>query len=367
MRNCIKERRKARFRLAVLFSAAVLLCLILAGESAAFADDNLFGYTSSEVSAREISPDVKLIPGGMPFGIKLYTKGVPVVGLTEVNTGTKSERIAGDAGIRVGDVITGIDGTEVNTVSEVSKAVEASAGKPLVFTVERDGEKLDFTVAPKRSVDDGVYKAGLWIRDSTSGVGTVTYIDPADNSFAGLGHGINDVDTSLLLPMSRANVLEVRILGARKGKSGEPGELNGSFEPKLTGTLSANTPYGVFGRFDVMPDGAGKALPIALRDDVKTGECQIISTVGDTKEIYSARIVKKNRNDSMQKNFIIEVTDERLLDATGGIVRGMSGSPVIQDGRLVGAVTHVMINEPRRGYGIYIENMLKNSPDGENA
>lgn len=367
MRNCKKERRKPRFRLAVMFAAAVLLCIALAGESAAFADGCLFGYTSSEVYAREISPDVRLIPGGMPFGIKLYTKGVPVVGLTEVNTGKKSERVAGDAGIRAGDVITGIDGAEVNTVSEVSKIVEASAGKPLVFTVERDGEKHEFTVTPKLSVEDGVYKAGLWIRDSTSGVGTVTYIDPTDNSFAGLGHGINDVDTSLLLPMSRANVLEVRILGARKGRSGEPGELNGSFEPKLTGTLSANTPYGVFGRFDVIPDGAEKAIPIALRDDVKTGDCKIISTVGDTKETYSARIVRKNRSDSMQKNFIIEVTDERLLEKTGGIVRGMSGSPVIQDGRLVGAVTHVMINDPRRGYGIYIENMLKNSPSDTTA
>lgn len=363
----MNDKVYAHRRPAVLLHALILLCLLFFCCRSADAPDFRSDGAASEAAAREIDGDIKLIPGGMPFGIKLYTKGVPVVGLTDVKVGNKSERIASDAGIEVGDVISGINGNEVNTVSEVSSAIENSGGSPLVFTVERGGKTLEITVTPKFSAEDGVYKAGLWIRDSTSGVGTVTYIDPADDSFAGLGHGINDVDTSLLLPLSRANVLDVRISGARKGKTGEPGELNGSFEPRLIGTLSANTPYGVFGKFEILPDNTREALPIALGDDVKTGECEIISTVGDSTEVYSARIVRKNRRDSTQKNFIIEVTDERLIDRTGGIVRGMSGSPVIQNGRLVGAVTHVMINEPRRGYGIYIENMLKNAPDRENS
>ena len=301
-----------------------------------------------------------LIPGGTPFGVKLYTKGVIVVGLSDVETEDGTKRVAENAGIKTGDVIKEIDGKKVGSVSEVSALIEGSGGKALELTLDREGEEVNVILTPERSVS-GTYRAGLWIRDSTSGIGTVTYIDPDTLDFAGLGHGICDVDTALLMPLSHATVLKVRINGAVIGKAGDPGELKGTFEPVKIGSLSSNTPYGVFGRLDSLPEGHFSPMPVASEKEIETGKAEVICTVSGETLSYSARIVRKERSGSPEKNFVIEVTDKRLIDRTGGIVQGMSGSPVIQNGKIVGAVTHVMINDPKRGYGIYIENMLKNA------
>lgn len=324
----------------------------------------LFGVIPMKTVDADVFSEVKLIPGGFPFGVKLYTKGVIVVGISDVETEKGSVSPAREAGLREKDVIISIDGEKVNTAKEVSEKIAQSNGKKLSITLNRKGVEEKIELTPAHSSGDNLYKAGIWIRDSTAGIGTVTFIDPRTNEFAGLGHGICDVDTGELMPLLRGNVVDVKLNGVNKGKVGDPGELKGIFCHGKIGELKGNTPYGVFGTLSSVPEQYKREpLPIALKKDIKTGSATIYCTVGEKPEEYSAEIVKINPANTDTKNFVIKITDERLLEATGGIVQGMSGSPVIQNGRIVGAVTHVLVNDPTSGYGIFIENMLKNIPE----
>ncbi len=303
-----------------------------------------------------------LYPGGMAFGVKLYTKGVIVVGLSDVvsDDGSTSNP-ASDAGIRIKDIITEINGKEVNSAAQVSAAIEECNGSAVTIKLMRGENECNFTLRPVYSSSDGKYKAGIWIRDSTAGIGTVTYIDPSSGAFAGLGHGICDIDTEELMPLLKGSVVNVTVSGITKGIKGTPGELKGFFGTANIGTLSANTGTGVYGKIDSIPQSlASNAIPIALKSEVKEGEAFIYCTLDDNKvNQYSVNIERICDMNSQTKNFIVEVTDPALLQATGGIVQGMSGSPIIQDGRIIGAVTHVLVNDPTRGYGIFIENMLE--------
>ncbi len=294
--------------------------------------------------------------GGMPFGVKLHTQGVLVVGVSEVEGATGRANPAYAAGIRPKDVITHINDTEVNTVAAVTHHIEEGGGKPLRFTVTRKGKTEQFTVTPIAG-KDGHLRCGLWIRDNTAGIGTVTFILPKTGAFAGLGHGICDADTGALMPLLRGYVADVTLSGIVRGSSGHPGELKGHFHPGKTGALLANTPQGVFGVFSEAPKDGMTEIPVASAKEVTEGEAQIFCTLSDTVKAYTVRITKLNRTTDL-KNFVIEVTDPALLEATGGIVQGMSGSPIVQNGKLIGAVTHVFINDPTQGYGILIENML---------
>jgi stage IV sporulation protein B len=200
----------------------------------------------------------------------------------------------------------------------------------------------------------------MWLKDTAAGIGTVTYIVPEDNSFAGLGHGICEADSKELLPFNSGEVFVSHITGVKRGKNGEPGELRGYFEKEPAGTLTANTQSGVYGKLDKCEKG--KTVQIALKDKVKTGNVKILCTVDDSGVCeYDAKIIKILSYSTKEKNFIVKITDEELIRKTGGIVQGMSGSPILQDGKLIGAVTHVLVNDASRGYGIFIENMLENN------
>lgn len=312
----------------------------------------------------DVFKDITLYPGGMPFGVKLYTDGVIVAGITGVDTEKGKVFPASDGGLMIGDIINDIDGKPTNTAEEVSAIVEQSGGKKLQFNVTRNSKRLTVEVSPVISKADKTYKAGIWIRDSTAGIGTVTFVVPGSKAFGGLGHGICDVDTGELMPLRKGTVVDVSIRGITKGAIGNPGELQGIFHPGKIGALIGNNACGVYGVMSKEMDVShSEPLKIGLKDEVKTGAAEIFCTIGEKLERYSAEIVKIGNKNSEQKNFVIKITDKRLLDTTGGIVQGMSGSPIIQNGKLVGAVTHVLVNDPTKGYGIFIENMLKNMPE----
>jgi len=324
------------------------------------ANARLFGVLPLKTVHISSVERVRLYPGGMPFGVRFYTDGVMVVGVASVSGESGEVTPAQDAGIRIKDVIRTIDGVKVNTVEEVTRLLESCDGRTLSVGVRRGSTDLNVELSPVYSVPDSAWKAGLWIRDSTAGIGTVTYIDPETLSFAGLGHGICDVDTGELMPLLHAEVCDVTLSGIGRGRSGSPGELKGYFGQADTGTLVSNTASGVFGVFGCLPDTIkSEPLEIALGREVKEGRATMLCTVeGSEVREYSVEIEKLRDADSSAKNFIVRVTDPELLALTGGIVQGMSGSPLVQNGKLIGAVTHVLINDPCRGYGIFVENML---------
>ena len=301
-----------------------------------------------------------LCPGGMPFGAKMFTEGLLVSSLTEVDGANGFCRPAYEAGIRERDIILKINEKPVSSAEELAREVADGGGQPIIFTVQRAGSELTFTVTPELSQSEKQYKTGMWIRDNTAGIGTVTFIDPSSGEFAGLGHGICDSETGALLPLSRGIVMDVTINGVQKGASGTPGELKGSFTSGKRGMLLGNSDAGVYGIFTALPPEAdpSSAIPIALKEEIQDGKATLLCTLGESGiQAYEVNI-RKIRNALDNKNLEVTVTDPLLLEKTGGIVQGMSGSPLIQDGRLIGAVTHVLINDPTRGYGIFIENML---------
>ncbi len=319
----------------------------------------LFGLIPLKNVTATVYDQQLVYPGGMPFGVKLHTQGVIVVGVSN-----ESSSPAYNAGIRVKDIITAINGKPVNTIEEVTAAVEASGGKPLDFTVTRGDSVYTFRVTPIFDKTENKYKAGVWIRDSTAGIGTITYIIPKTLQFGGLGHGICDVDTGDLMPLLTGSVSDVTINGITRGRIGLPGELKGYFGVERMGSLLANTNAGVYGVLSSIPEGAmSEPVPIALRSEVKEGDVVIYSTLdGNQIGQYAAKISNISRSEGESKSFVVTITDPKLLELTGGIVQGMSGSPIIQDGKLIGAVTHVMINDPTKGYGIFIESMIANMP-----
>ncbi|QAT51342.1 SpoIVB peptidase [Caproiciproducens sp. NJN-50] len=309
-----------------------------------------------------------VVPCGTPFGIKMFTDGVVIVGLADIQTSSGSVNPAAQAGLKIGDVITEVDGKEVSSNSEVAKDVENCDGKNMRFCVRRDGTLSTVTLQPVRAEADGLYKAGLWVRDSTAGIGTLTYYDPSTKSFAGLGHGICDSDTGELMPLLSGDIVPVTINGVSKGLKGKPGELRGYFtDSDAMGRLVANVTTGVYGYLNSAPEGG--ALKVAMKQDVKAGAVQILTTIdGGTPQYYDAEIERIDYRDQVQsKNLILHITDGKLITQTGGIVQGMSGSPILQGGKLVGAVTHVFVNDPTRGYGVFAENMLAESKSVDSA
>lgn len=328
------------------------------------AEAKLGPFTVKNVGARAYG-DIRLVPCGTVFGIKFFTKGVMIVGTSEIETSDGKVSPAQKAGLAAADVIESVNGIEVNTVEEIAQITEASGGEVLTIVFERDGKRHETSLLPVLSLGDKKYKSGLWIRDSTAGIGTVTYFDPSSGVFAGLGHGICDVDTGKLMPLLRATVVDIELTDIIKGEKGHPGELKGSFGTLRRGSLIGNTELGVYGLLDGAPEGLidTEPLPIALSDEIKVGKAEILSTVGgDGVSRYTIEITKLYKSDTTNKSFVFKITDESLSSLTGGIVQGMSGSPIIQNGKLIGAVTHVMINDPQKGYGVYIENMLANAP-----
>lgn len=310
--------------------------------------------------------DVYVVPGGSTFGVKLFTKGVIIVGISDVKTkGDGVVNPAKQAGLQKGDIILNVNQNEVNSNEELIKVVEESGGDDLFAEVIRNGMKYETSIKPARNETDGAYKLGIWVRDSSAGIGTVTFWDEKTKTFGGLGHGICDIDTGELLPLSHGDIIKVNINGISKGMRGNPGELKAYFiEGEPIGTLTENTYSGIYGKFNSAPSST-EPIPVAMKQQAKQGKAQILTTVfGSTPEYYDIDIVHINYNEeAMSKNMIIKITDERLLGETGGIIQGMSGSPIIQNGMLIGAITHVFVNDPQRGYAIFAENMVAKLQD----
>lgn len=347
--------RQAVLALAVvmIFGAAQTIPL-----TASAADDGTNDAVAVSGSAR------MLVPVGRAAGIKIASDGVLVVGLVDVVSDGNSSCPAKTAGLREGDLIVAVAGRKVSSASDLKAAITDS--REVKLTYERDGSRHTAAICPMKSDEDGGYRLGAWVRDSMAGIGTLTYYDPASGTFGALGHGINDVSTSALMPVASGTLVRSTVASVRKGEAGNPGELSGSFDlSDEFGELYSNTDCGVFGRASAGELGIDMtaALPVAQPSEVHEGAATILSNVSGS-EIgqYSIEIKKVSADGaSAPRDMVIEITDERLIAATGGIVQGMSGSPIIQDGKFVGAVTHVLINSPTRGYGIFVTRMLDES------
>ncbi len=299
-----------------------------------------------------------LCPGGMPFGIRVKTQGVMIVRLGDVISGGKSVSPAREAGVRVGDVLLALDGKAIADAEEATRRIAASNGKALTLSVLRGEEELSLTVTPRKADADGRYQCGLLIRDAASGIGTVTFFDSESGLFGGLGHGVCDSDTGKLIPLSRGIVQDVRICGVQRGESGKPGELQGGFTGRRLGSVVTNGECGVFGVLNELPKGKYAPVPVARAKEVEAGKATLLCTLGeDGIGEYEVEISNLDRGARPTKSFTVHVTDPRLLARTGGIVQGMSGSPLLQNGKLIGAVTHVLVEDPTTGYGIFLENM----------
>ena len=295
-----------------------------------------------------------VIPLGQAVGIKLFADGVLVVALADGPTPARA------CGLRQGDIITAMDGATVGSTEQVQDLLADTAGAPIVLSVRRGADALALTACAREN--NGVWQLGAWIRDSMAGIGTLTYYDPATGQYGALGHGITDVDTAQLMPLASGAIMETTVKAVKKGAKGDPGELKGDFDlTRDSGTLYANTECGIFGKLSA-EDAAkitGAALPIAKKDEIKTGKATILATVsGNETREYDIEIEKIYSPSGSTRNLLLRVTDEELLAQTGGVVQGMSGSAILQDGKIIGAVTHVLLDDPSRGYGIFIENML---------
>ncbi len=305
-----------------------------------------------------------LVPSGEPFGIKLNMDGVMVVGIGEVaSTENLHSTPAKDGGIQKGDIIVSLNGETVENNQELQDIISNSDGNLLQVVIRREDQTIQTTVQPVYSKSSNSYETGMWVRDSSAGIGTITYYTADGSSFGGLGHPVCDVDTGEIVPISYGEVAEVSINGIKSGVSGSPGELIGSFTSNTSiGNISLNNQCGIFGT--IQADISNRqAIPMGYKQDVQIGEATILTTIdGNTPKEYSIEIEKIDYNsDESSKNMIVQITDPKLLQQTGGIVQGMSGSPIIQNGRLIGAITHVFISDPTKGYAIFCENMVNNS------
>lgn len=329
---------------------------------------NLLGiFPVKSVSIKSVSNDIVLYPGGQPVGVKLSTKGVLVVALSDIKTENgKVSSPAALGGIQIGDNIIKINDSLVKNAEQTQSQINSSDGKNLKITIDRKGEQFEKIIKPIKSSEDKNYKIGLWIRDSTAGVGTLTFYDEKTKMFAALGHPITDIDTGTILSINSGEIVSSSIVSVKRGLRGNPGELKGIFvnEETILGHIQKNTECGIFGKSNTkLVNKYNKPMKVALRNEIKEGPAKILTTVdGDDPKYYDIQIEKLLSQDTPgPKSMIIKVTDPELLEKTGGIVQGMSGSPIIQDNKIIGAVTHVLINKPDVGYGIYIEWMLKDA------
>lgn len=306
-----------------------------------------------QIKTAEVSkkPRRSVIPCGTPFGIKVKSDGVMVIEVAEKSPADKS-------GIKPGDVIVSVNGREVFTNSEIGEAVQLSVDSTDII-LRRNGGEVSVKLVPENS--RGTLKIGAWVRDSAAGIGTLTFLDPETMIFGGLGHAVNDVTTGGAVPLRSGEITTAEIYDVVKGKEGSAGELCGTILPNSDiGELSGNTAAGVFGRLSAPVEG--KTIPVAFRQEVNTGAATILATIDSGSPCeYSIEIERINLLDlNGSKGMVIKITDEELLEKTGGIVRGMSGSPILQNGMLVGAVTHVLVSDPTRGYAVFAESMLDN-------
>lgn len=337
-----------------------LISPIIGKEEATLA---LFGVIPVKKIDVNVVSDSVVVSGGEAIGMKLNSSGLTIVTFEEVTTRDYSKvKPYKDKNIQRGDTIVEVNGVKVEEVNQFIKEIQKTKGAPVELSFLRNSKLYKENLTPVIDRNDGKYKLGMWVKNITSGVGTITYIDKNTGMFGALGHGISDIDGMDLLDVRDGTAYKAVILSVKKGLKGNPGELKGAIrENDVYGEVVKNTRFGVFGYIDKDADIQGEEYEICLKNDVKEGEAKILSTInGEEVREYDICIEQVNTHGEIkEKSMIIRIIDPKLIEETGGIVQGMSGSPIIQDGKLVGAVTHVLINEPTRGYGIFIENMLE--------
>lgn len=323
----------------------------------------------NQISLKNVNVDVlprtKVIPVGSVAGVKLYTNGVLVVGMSEIEgQDKKMYKPYEESGIKEGDTIVSINQVQINSTDELIKAVNNSKGEDLKVKYLHDEKTLECSIKPVKTGEKD-YKIGLWVRDSAAGVGTVTFYNQDTNKFAALGHGILDIDTEKLINISSGEFVTTNILKIEKGEKGNPGRIQGTLEKqKEIGKINQNTGFGIYGQVEDISSlniDKSKEMEVALRDEIQTGKAEILCSLENGKidkyEIEIKKIYKDNNYDN--KSMRIKITDQRLIDKTGGIIQGMSGSPIIQNGKFVGAVTHVIVNDPLEGYAVFGDIMIK--------
>ncbi|MGN1269706.1 MAG: SpoIVB peptidase [Clostridia bacterium] len=321
---------------------------------------NLFNVFKIKDINVNVIPKTTVVPVGKAIGMKLYTDGVLVVGMSEIEGKKPYE----NSGIKEGDIIIEINQNQIDTTEELMEEVNKSNGKNISIKYMRDEETITTSIRPVKN-SENQYKLGLWVRDAAAGVGTLTFYEPDSGMFGTLGHGILDIDTSNLIKIANGELVTTNILSITKGEKGQPGEIRGTIESGYTiGEISKNTSFGVFGKITNLAQANisnSEAIEICEREEIKIGKAQIICELENGKiEYYDIEIQKVFLNNNKNnKSMLIKVTDQRLIEKTGGIIQGMSGAPIIQNGKFVGAVTHVLVNDPTMGYGVFADIMLK--------
>lgn len=320
----------------------------------------LFNFDVKDIEVNVLDK-ATVIPIGKIAGIKLYTKGVLVVGMSEINGQKPYE----ESNIKEGDIITNINDSEIESTTELIECINQSNGQSLNVTYINNGETKECNITPVKN-QNGKYQIGLWVRDSAAGIGTITFYEPETGNFVALGHGITDVDTSEIIDISTGELVDTKILSIIKGESGTPGKIQGTLNnQKRIGTIYKNTKLGIYGKVvtesNLLPSYS-QTIKVATRDEIKLGKASILCSVENSEKVeeYEIEIQKKFINNNYDnKSMLIKVTDQRLIEKTGGIVQGMSGSPIIQDGKFIGAVTHVIVNNPKEGYAVFGDIMIK--------
>lgn len=322
----------------------------------------LFGFLPFKEVDIQVIQDQELIPVGSPIGIYVKTDGVLVIGTGEFQGLDGVTYSPCRYVLKSGDYIRCVNGESVTEKEDFIRYIEESGGRTVTLTLERNGETMDVNVTPVKDAN-GDYKIGVWVRDNAQGVGTMTYID-SEGNFGALGHGINDIDTSTLMQMEGGSLYQTDIVDIKKGTDGNPGEMTGMIvysDDNILGTITSNSSKGIFGVCNdkALSLGVEDALPIGLKQEIVKGPAQILCTVEDETKYYDVEITAIHLDhDNVNRGIELKVTDPELLEITGGIVQGMSGSPIIQNGKIIGAVTHVLVQDSTRGYGIFIETML---------
>ena len=327
---------------------------------------NLFNLIQLKNIDVNVIPKTTVVPMGNAIGMKLYTAGVLVVGMSEIEGKKPYE----NSGIKEGDRIIQINQNQIDNTDDLMKAVNKSDGNNISIKYVRDEKTITTSIKPLKN-SSNEYKIGLWVRDAAAGVGTLTFYEPSSGMFATLGHGIMDIDTAELIKIANGELVTTNILSINKGTKGNPGEIRGTIEAgHAIGSISKNTKFGVFGTINKTPylnTSNTNEVQVALREEIKTGKAQIICELENGKKEYYdieiQRIFISNNKDN--KSMLIKVTDKKLLEKTGGIIQGMSGAPIIQNGKFVGAVTHVLVNDPTIGYGVFADIMLKQMKEVE--
>ncbi len=329
----------------------------------------LFGLIPFKSRAIQVMPQLKLLPGGQSIGVSLQAKGVMVVGQAAVqNQEGKLVYPAKEAGIEVGDIILKIDGREMNSDQDVANAIHR-AGEKQGFSeilLNHNGQTMQKRVSTVYCPETNRHRVGLYVRNEAAGVGTLTFYDPTNHKYGALGHVINDVDTNQKIEILNGNVVASTIYAIEKGKRGHPGEKIGSFvnQSKFSGNIEKNTVSGIFGSLEgeIKNPYFQEPITVGWESEIKEGPAKIYTVLeGERIEEYDVQIERIMHNRTDSKNMVIKVTDPELVEKTGGIIQGMSGSPIVQDGKIVGAVTHVFVNDASRGYGVFIQNMLKDA------